>query len=279
MAIGTTKTIDLVKVDILSDLVNLNLEEEIKFAPLATLDTCLVGQPGDTVKLPKYSYIGDATDVTEGNDIDIVKLSATAATASVKKAAKGIEITDEAVLSGYGDPLGTAAAQLRRSITQKVDDDCYNALCDIAAPMVHDDSENVLSADMVADALVKFGQNLDGQKILLIAPSQLAMLRKDDSYILPSDMGMSMLMEGTVGMVHGCQIVISDKIADNGDGTIDNFIVKPGALSIFLKRDTNVETARNIVNKTTTATVDKHYVVYLADESKAVKIIAKTAAV
>lgn len=267
-----TKINDLVNSQVISDLVNNGLENELKFAPLAVVDTSLVGQVGDTVKLPKYAYIGDAQDVAEGEAIDIEKLSATSAAVTVKKAGKGLEITDEAALSGYGDPIGTGAKQLRRAIAQKVDNDCYEGLCGISGAMTVGDGADELSADFVADALVKFGQDIDGDKVLLISPKQLASLRKDDSYIMPCDMGAQVMAEGTVGSIHGCQVVISDRIVEEDD-KYTNFIVKPGALAVFLKRDTNVETDRNIVNKTSVITADKHYAAYLADESKAIKLI------
>ena len=54
-----------------------------------------------------------------------------------------------------------------------------------------------------------------------------------------------------------------------------NFIVKPGALAIYMKRDTLLETDRDIINKSTVMTVDKHYVAYLYDASKAIKITTK----
>lgn len=267
-----TKINDLVNAQVISDLVNNSLESELKFAPLAFVDTTLVGQVGDTVKLPKYAYIGDAHDVAEGEAIGIEKLSATSQAVTVKKAGKGLEITDEAALSGYGDPIGTGALQLRRAIAQKVDSDCFEGLCGIGSGMTVGDGSDELNSDFVADALVKFGQELDGDKVLLIAPKQLAALRKDYSYIMPCDMGAQVMAEGTVGSIHGCQVVISDRITAN-EGVFTNFIVKPGALAIFLKRDTNVETDRNIVNKTSVITADKHYAAYLADESRAVKLL------
>jgi len=271
---STTYLSNLVNPEVFSDLVNNNFEANLKFAPLAIVDDTLAGQAGDTVKLPSYSYIGDADDVAEGEAIDIAALSATPVSVKIKKAGKGVELTDEAALSGYGDPVGTAAAQLKTSIAQKMDADCYAALCTIGDDMTSGDGNTPLTADAVADALVKFGQNLDGEKVLLIAPQQLADLRKDASYIMPCDMGALIMAEGTVGSIHGCQVVISDKIVKDENGAYNNFIVKPGALAIFLKRDTNVETARDIVKKTTTITADKHYAAYLANENKAVKILS-----
>ena len=50
------------------------------------------------------------------------------------------------------------------------------------------------------------------------------------------------------------------------------YIVKPGALGIELKRDTNVESDRDILAKTIVYALDKFYVAYLRDKTKVVKI-------
>ena len=130
-----------------------------------------------------------------------------------------------------------------------------------------------MTSDEVANALVKFGEDIDGEKVLLIAPEQLAQLRVNENWIPATDMGVQALMSGVIGMIWGCQVVISNKIKlDLVSGKFTNFIVKPGALAIYMKRDTLLETDRDIVNKSTVMTVDKHYVSYLYDASKAIKI-------
>jgi N4-gp56 family major capsid protein len=152
--------------------------------------------------------------------------------------------------------------------------------------------------------------------VLLIAPEQLAQLRTTEDWIPATDMGVQALMSGVVGMIWGCQVVVSNKIsttptytktedqtlkdktyytvADGVYTVVDdpdvedintyyevtqlsyaNFIVKPGALAIYMKRDTLLETDRDIINKSTVMTVDKHYVAYLYDASKAIKITTK----
>ena len=109
-----TKLANLVDPEVMADMVSATLPKKIKFTPIAHIDTTLVGQPGDTITVPKYAYIGDAEDIAEGVAMGTTVLTASTTKATVKKAGKGVEITDESVLSGYGDPLGNATDQLAK---------------------------------------------------------------------------------------------------------------------------------------------------------------------
>ena len=99
-----TKLENLVNPQVLADMISAELPNAIRFAPLAVVGTRLVGSAGNTLTMPKYGYIGDAEDVAEGEDISIAQMSTTTTQVTVKKAGKGVEISDEAVLSGYGNP-------------------------------------------------------------------------------------------------------------------------------------------------------------------------------
>lgn len=267
---SVTNLSNLVNPEIMADLIRDKLTDNLRFAPLAKLDDSFVGRPGDTIKLPRYEYIGDAEDVDEGGAIAMNTLNATTAQVKVKKAGKGVKLTDEAMLSGYGDPLGETSAQLALSIAAKVDNDCMAALETLEANRTIT-AAGVLGGSVIADALTLFGEDIDGDKALLIAPEQLAQLRADESYINRSEIATKMMMNGTVGEIWGCQIVVSNKIkAENG--VYSNYIVKPGALAVYLKRDVTLETDRDIEHKLTVITADQHYVAYLLDPSKAVKL-------
>ncbi|MEG0943996.1 MAG: N4-gp56 family major capsid protein [Angelakisella sp.] len=271
-----TKLINLVDPEVMADIIRGKLTDNLRFAPLAKVDSSFAGRPGDKITLPKYRYIGDAADVAEGAAIPIALLTAATEQVSVKKAGKGIKLTDEAVLSGYGDPMGEAAAQLTAAIAAKVDNDCMAALEGIKAAMTVTVA-GTMSSEVVADAMVKFGEDPDGDKVLFIAPAQLAQIRKDPNYINKSEMATAVMMSGTVGELWGCQLVVSNKIKAAG-GKFTNFIVKPEALAIYLKRDVELETARDIEHKLTIITADQHYATYLLDESKAIKLVVNEAA-
>ena len=271
-----TKLTNLMNPEVMGDWVTEHLEKEMKFSPLCRVDFTLAGRAGDTVTVPKYAYIGDATEISEGSEIPVAQLTASSETVTIKKAGNGVELTDEALLSGYGDPLGEAAIQLTLSIAGKVDGDVLTALKGIDTSMTHTATEPI-SADVIADALVRLGEKEGGEKVLVVAPQQLAQLRRSEGWLKATDIGAMRLVSGAVGMIHGCQVIVSDKIVASG-GNFENYIVMPGALVLFLKKDTEVESDRDIVHKTTVVTADKYYAVYLANESKAVKLVCKETA-
>lgn len=261
-----TKLANLVNPQVMADMISASLPSKIKFAPLARLDDTLVGQAGDTVTIPKFSYIGDADDLTEGVSMGTVVLSATTQSATIKQAGKAVEITDKAALSGYGDPVGEAERQLEDSIAAKVDKDLVTALS--GATLLHDNATAVISYDAIVDAVDKFEEEDDEQKILFIHPLQKGTLRKDPKFIenVPNA-----FMTGVIGEIAGCQVVASKKVPSNA-GVYTNFIVKPGALAIYLKKDVEVESQRDILAKTTVISADEHYVAVLENDAKAVKL-------
>ncbi len=123
MANDITKITDLIDPEVMADMISAKIPERLVVAPFAKIDTTLVGVPGDTITIPQYNYIGDAADITEGASCETVKLTASTTTVTVKKAMKAVSLTDEAVLSGYGNPVGETNNQLALSIASKVDAD------------------------------------------------------------------------------------------------------------------------------------------------------------
>lgn len=254
---------------VVGDLLNVKLTDAIKLAPLAYVDYTLEGRPGNTVTLPYFDYIGDASDVAEGEDIIIRQLKQQTKEVKIKKVGTGVQLTDESVLSGYGDPIDQATYQMALSIASKVDNDLLAAL---DANTVKHDISAALTADDIADALTLFGEDIDGDKVLLVNGAGYAMLRKANDWIPNTEIAANMIIRGTVGMIHGCQVIVTNRIKESGNVT-NYHIVKPGALAIYMKRDTMVEVDRDIINKSTVMTADKHFATYLADASKAIKIV------
>lgn len=255
-----TKLTNLIDPQVLAEYLDVKLMDAIKFAPLCAVRNDLVGVPGDTLTLPKYAFIGLAEDVAEGADIPMATLAATKVDVKVKKAGKGVKVTDEAMLSAYGNTEDEVAKQLLMAVAGKVDNDCAVAFRKATKEVTATKFDKYVISDMMA----KFGEDIEEDMTAVINPAHLAILRRDPDFVQVNQG--DVIMNGEVGMIFGCRVVISNKVTEN-----EAFLVKAGAVKILMKRNVMVEAERNTVNKTTIYTADEHYVAYLEDESKIVK--------
>ena len=268
---ATTLISNLVNPQVMADLVEAKLVDAMRFAPLCDISYELQGRPGDTIYLPVYSYIGDASTVNENSAITPAVLSATAASVKIHKIAKAVQITDEAALSGFGDPLGEAADQIVLSIASQTDNEVLGVLNNISGTMLYqtaNSSTAVTDTDITA-ALEKFGEDIDGTKVVVVSPAVYTAMRANTNNWIPaSEFAAGVAVRGTVGEYQGCQVLVSNKLTTPGTA----YIVKPGALRIFLKRDTLVEVDREPLYARTNIVATKHFAVYLYNASKAIKL-------
>lgn len=272
---SVTKIQELINPEVMADMIAAELPAAIKFAPLAEIDDTLVGQPGNTITVPKYEYIGDATVVAEGEAIDLTQLQTSTDEAKIVKYGKAVELTDEAVLSGYGDPVGAAKDQIKKSIAAGVDNSCLEALK--GATLFVGDGTAAISETLILEATDKFEDEEEEAKVLFIAPSQAKEVRKEENFLSPrmmADYGIQPLMPGVIGMLGECQVVVSRKI-EAVEGKYENVIVKDGALTIYLKKNLEIETDRDILAKTTAISADQHCVAHLSDDSKVIRVVSK----
>ena len=280
MATGTTKLAQLIDPEVMAPMISAKIEKAIVATPFAKIDNTLVGRPGSTITVPKYEYIGDAEDLAEGVTADKTKLTTTSAEYQVKKAVKQVELTDEAVLSGYGNPVGETNSQLAKAIASKVDNDVMDELMKAQLVYTPSGADTDISYDNIVNAIDLLNEEQNVEKVMFIHPKQVATLRKDDNFISNDKYPNNVIMKGEIGQIANTRIVVSKK-ARNAAGTyFMNPIVelRPEdqtgdeipAVTIFLKRDTNLETQRELGNYTTLIGADKHYVAALTDNSKVV---------
>lgn len=285
---AVTKLENLVNPQVMADMISATLPKMIKFSPIAKIDTTLVGRPGDTITVPKYAYIGDAEDIAEGEAIDPTLLTSSTTTVKVKKAGKAIEITDESILSGYGDPAGEGTRQLSMAIASKVDNDCLEVL--YTAPLVYNGSAGVIGYEGLVKADAIFGDESDDTKakVIYIHPDQEQTIRLDATFMDKNKYGLDLVMNGAIGKIAGMEVKKSKKVKKDESGNwmnpivilatedpnnapeADDFATEDAAITIYMKRDVEVEDDRDILRKTTVVSADEHYGVALSNDSKVV---------
>lgn len=276
---ATTTLSNIINPQVMADMVSAQLPKALQVSRLYRVDTTLVGKAGNTITVPRWAYIGAADELAEGVEGTTTQMTATDVDYTVKKAVKNVELTDEALLSGYGDPKGEAVRQLRMAIADKVDNDGIALLngiksTDTGAQIV--DGLTGLNYANVCAGLDKLGdEEQGGDKVLLVDQKGIAALRLDTRFVdRYSDAGTEMMASGVVGRIAGCDVVISNKLNPASGKAHKAFICKVdengGPLTAFIKRDVTVESDRNIIAKKTVISADEHYVVAIEDMTKIV---------
>ena len=276
---ATTLLANLFNPQVVGYIINKKLVDLMKFAPLAEVDDTLAGRPGDTLTMPYYSYIGDAAVLSENSELSVSTLVASTVSVPVVKIAKGVELTDEAILSGYGDPFGEAANQIALAIASQTDNMVLAKLHAITGGMLSEttSTSTLPAAADITSALELFGEDIDGVKVALVSPAVYTQMRANTSTWVPaSEIAANIAVRGVVGEYQGCQVMVSNKLKSDATGAGDIYIVKPGALRIILKRDILVEYDRDILKFTNVITASKHLAAYLYDSSKAIRIATKS---
>lgn len=276
---ATTLLANLFNPEVVGDIIDKKLVDLMKFAPLAEIDNTLVGRPGDTLTMPYYSYIGDAAVLSENSSLTVSTLVASTVSVPVVKIAKGVELTDEAILSGYGDPFGEAANQIALAIASQTDNMVLAKLHAITGGMLSEttSTSTLPAAADITSALELFGEDIDGVKVALVPPAVYTQMRSNaNTWVPASEIAANIAVRGVVGEYQGCQVMVSNKLKSDAAGEGDIYIVKPGALRIILKRDILVEYDRNILKFTNVITASKHLAAYLYDSSKAIRIATKS---
>ena len=264
---------DLINPQVMGDMISAELEKKLRATDFYRVDRTLVGRAGDTITVPSWLYIGPAADLAENQQGEISDMHTVDVSYTVKKAVKNVSLTDEAVLSGYGDPVGEATKQLRMSIQDKMDDDGIALLkgIDSSNGHVHTIASGAITYDDIIDAMdlmEQFKEEQGTTAYLLVNHATAKNIRKSPQFVeLPTAMRDQVIATGVVGSIAGCSIIISNKLSDK-----EAYILTPECFTAFMKREVNVENERQMLFKRTIIGSDCHYVIAIEDYDKLVAI-------
>ncbi len=244
---------DVFDPQVVSDMINAKVQKKAAMKGYVKVDTTLQGVPGSEVTVPRWGYIGEAVDLEEGQPIDSSKMAFTTAKYGIKKIGKGVMLTDEAQMCGYGNPVGTATTQIAMSIDEKLDNDEVEVMYE--SKNVVDASSANIKYSAIVDGVDMFGEEEDSKKVIFIHSKQKTQLRKDADFLSADKFGPGVMASGVIGRIAGCDVKVSNKVK-LVEGVYYNPIVKLNndeeteddmpAITYFLKRGNLVEHKRHV---------------------------------
>lgn len=249
----------VVKKEVLQGLIEEKMGKNVRFLPLAVRYD--LGE-GTAIRVVKQKYIGDATVVEKGQPIPIKDFQQTSETKEVRKVGNGIELAVEDLM----DMGARGAEYIERQLLASIDNGLQNAivaeLTAITGVMVHDATvEGKINADVVADALAKFGEDQE-DAFLLVHSKTLTQMRKEADFQRISGDEF-----GAVGEIFGARVMVSDAVVEG-----EAYLVKQGALELHIRRQPLVEAEPKIGTQTELYVGTAYFVANLLHDSKAVKI-------
>ena len=269
---ATTTLQQMIDPDVIADMLSAQVPLATKFDSIAPIDDTLQNKPGDVVTVPRFGWSGPAVNVSEGQEIPTDELTTQTDTFTVQKVAKALELTDESLLSGLGDPMGESIKQIAAAMAAKLDDDRLATALKARLTMNGTDVTKLDIVDEIEAAFIDDtstnnieGDDANAQGILFMNPKDVNALRKAaaNNWDRASQLGDNLLSTGVFGGLMGWQIVRSRKIK------VGSLVaVKPGAMKTYLKRDVNSETERVVRKRSTYVSADAIYGVAIADDTK-----------
>lgn len=299
MATGTTTTADLIIPEVWADAVAPTILGRAVMVQLADTDDKLVGQPGETVIFPKFDYIGDADDLTEGVAMDTTKLSMSDSRATIKEAGKAVELTDSATLAAIGNPNSQAQTQLALSVARKIDKDLRTAAEyehvnggggdeEASTAPLKLSVNGPLSWNVLTQGFALWGDEYDPSEVagIVIHSAQHQQLLNDPNFLSADKFGPgAVILRGQVGSIGLIKVFVSDRATavadvDPGAGVVPGvkaLLIRKSSLALKYKRRPIVETDRDILKRTNIITTNVHYAAKRVDD-RGIVVITTSAA-
>ena len=251
---------------------------------LKTIDT-LHGNPGETITMPAWSYVGDASDWSIGTAMTTKSMVQTNKKATVKAvAAPGIQIFDYDNEVSLGDALDEAAKQQAISIARKIDIDAINAAYGTPLKQALATKDAITQTELLS-ALSVFGDERDTADFSrggIIMHSSFA----DDLYGMDlftsrerttvaagSENGIT--KNGVIGQFLGIDIILSDRLYDSATSEPYIMFIKNDSIGWIPKESPFVETARDASKRLTNIYCSEFYAMALIRDDGVV-LVKKT---
>ena len=246
------------------------LTTQINARSMMTIDTSLTQNAGMVKTINTYTYTGSAEEVSAGSGNSTRgSISYVGNDYTVKMVQQAFDYLDEdfmkdPVIVDYGIKGATSV------MTNKMTSDFYSALATKGSGStelvkgITFAKGKALSYDVIVDAISELNLE-DESKIFIVIPNAWkASLRKDADY-KSAQMG-EVIYNGQVGTICGIPVIATKALTDKA------YVMTNEAVTLFLKKDVEVEQERDADKRKNSVYLRDCYVCALTDATKACKI-------
>lgn len=240
----------------------------------------LHGKVGETLTMPKWSYIGDAKDWDINTPMDKTQMKQTSTQATIKAiAAPAVEVADYDDEVELGNAIEEAANQQAEGVARKYDTDAI--ACALESPLKYKlAKKNEITQDELIAMLTLYGDDRDSSDFSGIvvhsafAPSfyKMDMFVKRDMTMTTDGNGVA--VNGCIGYFLNIPVILSDRLWDSSNSEGFILMMKKNAISIIPKENPFAEAERNAGLRKTTIYLSQFYAMALTDDEAVV--FAKT---
>ena len=250
------------------------LTTQINARSMMTIDTSLTQNAGMVRTINTYTYTGSAEEVSAGSGNSTRgSISYVGNDYTVKMVQQAFDYLDEdfmkdPVIVDFGIKGATSV------MTNKMTSDFYSALATKSGATelvkgITFAKGKALSYDVIVDAISELNLE-DESKIFIVIPNAWkASLRKDADY-KSAQMG-EVIYNGQVGTICGIPVIATKALTNKA------YVMTNEAVTLFLKKDVEVEQDRDADKRKNSVYLRDCYVCALTDATKACKITEATA--
>ena len=245
------------------------LTTQINARSMMTIDTSLTQNAGMVKTINTYTYTGTAEEVAAGSGNSTRgSIAYVGKDYTVKMVQQAFDYLDEdfmkdPVIVDFGIKGATSV------MTNKMTSDFYSALAtkngatELGTGITFAKGK-ALSYDVIVDAISELNLE-DESKIFIVIPNAWkASLRKDADY-KSAQMG-EVIYNGQVGTICGIPVIATKALTDKA------YVMTNEAVTLFLKKDVEVEQDRDADTRKNSVYLRDCYVCALTDATKACKI-------
>ena len=245
------------------------LTTQINARSMMTIDTSLTQNAGMVKTINTYTYTGAAEEVAAGSGNSTRgSIAYVGKDYTVKMVQQAFDYLDEdfmkdPVIVDFGIKGATSV------MTNKMTSDFYSALATKSGATelvkgITFAKGKALSYDVIVDAISELNLE-DESKIFIVIPNTWkASLRKDPDY--KSALMGEVIYNGQVGTVCGIPVIATKALTDKA------YVMTNEAVTLFLKKDVEVEQERDADKRKNSVYLRSCYVCALRDATKACKI-------